>query len=157
MYWIPDPDHPLTHTLGYVLRGVVEAWRLTGEARYLEAAVRTADGILGAQRADGALPGRLGRDWSPFVGWSCLTGNVQIASCWLLLHDEMGDRGYALAAFRANSFVRRTIRYEGPANIRGCVKGSFPVWGDYGRFEYLNWAAKFAIDAFLLEMDARAS
>ena len=151
---LTDPEHPLIHTLGYVLRGVVEAWRLTGEARYLEAAVRTADGLLTAQRPDGSLPGRLGRDWSPFVGWSCLTGNVQIASCWLLLHAEIEDRGYARAAVRANSFVRQTIRYEGLANIRGGVKGSFPVWGDYGRFEYLNWAAKFAIDAFLLELDA---
>jgi len=152
---LTDPDHPLTHTLGYVLRGVVEAWRLTGEARYLEAAVRTADGLLTVQRPDGSLPGRLGRDWSPAVGWSCLTGNVQTAACWLLLHDEIGDRGYARAAFRASSFVRRTIRYEGPANIRGGVKGSFPVWGNYGQFQYLNWAPKFAIDAFLLEMGVR--
>jgi hypothetical protein len=150
---LTEPDDPLTHTLGYVLRGVVEAWRLSGNSRYLEAAVRTADGLLSAQRADGALPGRLGPDWSGQALWSCLTGNVQIAACWLLLHEEIRDRGYADAAIRANSFVRRTIRYDGPASVRGGVKGSFPVWGNYGRFEYLNWAAKFAIDAFQLELD----
>jgi hypothetical protein len=149
---LTDPDNPLTHTLGYALRGVVEAWRLSGDTRYLEAAVRTADGLLSAQRADGALPGRLGPDWSEQAPWSCLTGNVQIAACWLLLHEEIRDRGYVDAAIRANSVVRRTIRYDGPASVRGGVKGSFPVWGDYGRFEYLNWAAKFAIDAFQLEI-----
>ena len=151
---LTDPDHPLTHTLGYVLRGIVEAWRLSGDDRYLQAAVRTADGLLGARRADGALPGRLGRDWSARVAWSCLTGNVQIAACWLLLHADTGDRRYLEAARAANRFVRRTIRMDGPAETRGGVKGSYPVSGDYGRYEYLNWAAKFAVDAFLMEMDA---
>jgi len=151
---LTDPDYPLTHTLGYALRGIVEAWRLSGDDRYLEAAVRTADGLLGARRADGALPGRLGREWSAHVGWSCLTGNVQIAACWLLLHADTGNRVYLEAASAANRFVRRTIRMDGPAETRGGVKGSYPVSGDYGRYEYLNWAAKFAVDAFLLEKDA---
>jgi hypothetical protein len=49
--------------------------------------------------------------------------------------------------------VRRTIRLDGPTGTRGGVKGSYPVSGAYGRYEYLNWAAKFAVDAFLMEMD----
>jgi hypothetical protein len=152
---LTDPDKPLTHTLGYVLRGVVEAWRLSGDSRYLEAAVRTSDGLLTAQRSDGSLPGRLGRDWSGQVPWSCLTGNAQIAACWLLLNDEVSDRGYARGAEQANRYVRRTIKFDGPPSTRGGVKGSFPVWGDYGQYQYLNWAPKFAIDAFLLEMGIR--
>ena len=150
---LTDAAHPLTHTLGYVLRGVVEAWRLSGDSRYLEAAVRTADGLLTARRPDGALPGRLGRDWAGHVAWSCLTGNVQIAACWLLLHGDTGSPEYREAAIAANAFVRRTIRLDGPTGTRGGVKGSYPVSGAYGRYEYLNWAAKFAVDAFLMEMD----
>ena len=151
---LTDAEHPLTHTLGYVLRGVVEAWRLSGDSRYLEAAVRTADGLLAARRPDGALPGRLGRDWGGHVDWSCLTGNVQIAACWLLLHADTGRPDYKEAASAANAFVRRTIRLDGPAETRGGVKGSYPVSGAYGRYEYLNWAAKFAVDAFFMEMEA---
>lgn len=150
---LTDPKHPLTHTLGYALRGVVEAWRLSGEKRYLEGALRTANGLLGAQRADGALPGRLGRDWTAHVDWSCLTGNVQIAACWLLLAADVDEPRFVEAARRANAFTRSSIRLDGPAGIRGGVKGSFPVDGWYGRYQYLNWAAKFAIDAFLLEQD----
>jgi hypothetical protein len=152
---LTDVEHPLTHTLGYVLRGVVEAWRLSRETRYLEAAVRTADGLLTARRPDGALPGRLGRDWSGHVAWSCLTGNVQIAACWLLLHAATGRPEYREAAIAANTYVRRTIRLEGPAGTKGGVKGSYPVSGGYGRYEYLNWAAKFAIDAFVMEQEVR--
>ncbi|MBK5097420.1 MAG: terpene cyclase/mutase family protein [Gemmatimonadetes bacterium] len=149
-----DPDYPLTHTLGYALRGIVEAWRLSREQRYLEAAVITADGLLSAQRPDGSLPGRLGPDWAPRVSWSCLTGNAQIAACWLMLYADTGNRMYAESALLTNAFLRRTICLEGPDESRGGVKGSYPVWGDYGRFQYLNWAAKFAIDSFLLEIDA---
>jgi hypothetical protein len=150
-----NPDYPVTHALGYVLRGVVEAWRLSGEPRYLEAAVKTADSLVTAQRPDGSLPGQLGRSWAPHVSWSCLTGNVQIAACWLLLCADTGNREYAQAALRANAFVRRTIRLEGPEETRGGVKGSFPVWGDYGKYQYLNWASKFAVDAFLMELDSK--
>jgi hypothetical protein len=34
--------------------------------------------------------------------------------------------------------------------LRGGIKGSFPFDGDYGRFEVLNWATKFFVDALLL-------
>jgi hypothetical protein len=39
----------------------------------------------------------------------------------------------------------------GPPDVRGGVKGSFPVDGAYGPYEYLNWACKFFVDANLLE------
>jgi hypothetical protein len=37
------------------------------------------------------------------------------------------------------------------------VKGSFPIDGEYGSFEYLNWATKFAIDSFAAEENTRAA
>ncbi|MCC6718135.1 MAG: hypothetical protein IT555_09630, partial [Acetobacteraceae bacterium] len=43
------------------------------------------------------------------------------------------------------------VRISGDPDQAGGVKGSFPVDGDYGRFEYLNWAAKFFIDSNLAE------
>jgi hypothetical protein len=45
------------------------------------------------------------------------------------------------------------VRVTGPDEVRGAVKGSFPVDGDYGQYEYLNWAVKFTVDANLLEQD----
>ena len=78
---LDDPIRPLTHTLGYALRGIVEAYRFTDDRLYLLAACKTADGILSAVRADGYLPGRLNADWTPAVSWMCVTGAVQIAHC----------------------------------------------------------------------------
>ena len=44
---------------------------------------------------------------------------------------------------------------DGPPEVRGGVKGSFPIYGDYGAYQYLNWACKFLIDALLCEQDVR--
>ena len=150
---LSDPTQPLTHTIGYALRGVLEAHRFTGDASLLAAARRTADGALTALRGDGFLPGRLDAEWRGTVGFACLTGSVQIAHCWLMLYQQTGEPRYLEAARTANAFVRRTMRLEGDPNSRGGVKGSFPVSGEYGRYEYLNWAGKFFIDANLLEQD----
>ena len=144
-------DTPLTHTLGYALRGVIEAARFTGRADLLDAARRTADGLQGALGADGYLPGRLRRDWRPAASWACLTGTAQVAACWLLLADLTGEDTYRDAAFRANAYVRRTVRLTGAQSVRGGVKGSHPISGGYGQYEYLNWAAKFLADSLLLE------
>jgi len=150
-----DPKAPLTHTLGYVLRGIIEGFIFSKEADLLESAKRLAEGLLVAQRPDGSLPGRLHSDWSPAVKWSCLTGNVQIAHCWFLLYQILDNPLFLEAGKKANAYVRKTIRIDGPEEVCGGVKGSFPVDGHYGRFEFLNWAGKFTIDANLIEIDLR--
>ncbi|MEW9899366.1 hypothetical protein ABWL39_12140 [Chitinivorax sp. PXF-14] len=152
---LSNPHRPLTHTLGYALRGFMEAHRFSGDSDILARAIKTADGLMTALRDDGYLPGALNPDWSSSANWSCLTGEVQIAHSWLMLYEITGDRKYFDAAALANRFVRRTIRIDGPADMRGAVKGSFPVQGAYGAFQYLNWAPKFMIDANLLELDVR--
>ncbi len=152
-----DPEHPLTHTIGYVLRGVIEGYRFNGDDTLLAAALTTAEGALSAVRPDGFLPGRLSSDWTPAAKWACLTGSVQIAHCWLLLYQINGDQKFRDAAFKANAYVRSRVSVAGPLETRGGVKGSFPVSGDYGRFEYLNWACKFFIDSNLLEQEVRAA
>ncbi len=150
---LTDPGQPLTHTIGYVLRGVIEGYRATRDAMLLEAARRTADALQATMRRDGHLAGRLREDWRPAVSWACLTGTSQIALCWLLLYQETGCESYLTAAVTANRYVRRTVRVEGPPEIRGGVKGSFPIQGGYNAFLYLNWACKFTLDANLLEWE----
>jgi len=152
---LADASNPLTHTIGYALRGLIEAYRFSREEAFLEAARRTADGALSALRDDGYLPGCLLPDWSGGVGWVCLTGTAQIACCWLLLFELTQDTRYKRAAFKANEFVRRSVRVEGPPDTRGAVKGSLPVSGAYGRYQYLSWAGKFLADSLMLEVDVR--
>ena len=150
---LSDPSAPLTHTLGYLLRGILEAWSFAGEDMFLDHALRLGGGIRGALGENGRLPGRLRPDWSPAVAWDCLTGSVQIAHCWLMLYQATGDAAWYRAAQAANRFVRETVVIGGEPDREGAVAGSFPIHGSYGPFEYLNWAAKFAIDSWQLELD----
>lgn len=153
---LEDPSAPLTHTIGYALRGVIEAYRYALRPEFLEAALRTADSLVRVMRADGYLPGRLDASWQPTVRWVCLTGTAQIAHCLLLLFRETGEQSFRDAARSALTYVRRTVLVSGHPDRVGGIKGSFPVYGAYGRYEYLNWGVKFFIDAQLCELDIDA-
>jgi hypothetical protein len=154
---LTDPSQPLTHTVGYALTGVLEAYRYTKDTTFLKSARLTAEGVLSAIEPTGFLPGRLNNSWKGTVSYACLTGSAQIAYCWLILYQETKDTRFRDAAFAANRYVRRTVRLDGNPETRGAIKGSFPISGDYGKYEYLNWAAKFFIDANLLEQEVRRS
>ena len=153
---LDNPSQPLTHTIGYALRGIIEAYRFTKDKDLKNACIKAADGILVAFNVkNGYLPGRVNSDWEGTVSWACLTGNAQIALCWLLLFEDTGNDNYREAAFSLNRFVRKTIRIEGRPGMRGGIKGSFPVYGTYGAYQYLNWACKFFIDSNMLEQEIR--
>ena len=150
---LADPARPLTHTLGYFLRGLIEIGIAAEDNDLMAGAQLTASALLPTISDDGAIPGRLADNWQPAANWCCLTGNVQIATCWLLLGKRNGSAAMIAAGRQANRFVRRTVAVTGPDGVRGGVKGSFPVDGDYGQFQFLNWAAKFLIDSCMIEDD----
>ena len=58
---------------------------------------------------------------------------------------------------RANSYVRGSMLTDGTPEIRGGVQGSFPIDGWYGKWQYLNWACKFMIDANRAELRSAAN
>lgn len=147
------PDAPLTHTLGYALRGIMEAWQHSGEKRYLDSARLLANGLMNCLGEDGYLCGRLNSEWQDSADWVCLTGTAQIAHSWLMLSQVEPHSTYFDAANRALDYVRRRIDVEGPETTRGAVAGSFPIHGDYVPYGFPNWAAKFFIDAQQLQLD----
>jgi hypothetical protein len=150
---LSDVERPLTHTIGYVLRGLLEAHRWRESAVTLLACERAGHALLGCIDEEGRIPGRLTREWKGAAPYVCLTGSVQIAYCWMMLFELTRDTSYRSAALRANRFVRRTIAQNMCPDIDGAVRGSFPITGNYGRYEFLNWAAKFMIDANRKELN----
>jgi hypothetical protein len=148
---LEDNARPLTHTIAYSLRGILEVGVILREDKYIKFAERMARAVASAQRKDGALPGRLDDQWRPRVNWSCLTGNAQMAVNWLRLANISGDNAFRQHARRANHFNMATQELVGPAEIRGAIKGSFPADGGYMTWRYPNWAAKFFMDALMLE------
>lgn len=148
---LEDNNRPLTHTIAYAIRGILEVGLCTGEPEFVSAAEKMARAVASSQRPDGALPGRLDRNWKGRGNWSCLTGNVQMAIIWLRLFRKEGDPDWRRAAEQAIRFVQLTqnCTTDDP-NIRGGIGGSAPFGASYMRHRYPNWAAKFFIDAALL-------
>lgn len=144
---LSDNQRPLTHTIGYVLRGFLEAHRWRPSTPVLDACQKTAKSLIACIDENGRLPARLDSHWQPAASYVCLTGTVQIAICWMMLYEFTKDESYLSAARRATSYVRRTIVTGIHPGVDGAIRGSFPVSGDYGRYQFLNWAAKFTIDA----------
>jgi hypothetical protein len=151
-----NPVEPLTHTLAYAWRGVLEGHIFARDPALLASSRKTAEGFLQAMRGDGLIPGRIRSNWRGTVEWACLTGSVQIAHCWLLLYQLTGEERYREAGYLANSYVRRLVRIAGTPEVVGAVKGSFPVDGEYCEYSYVNWAGKFFVDANILEKEIRA-
>ncbi len=155
--WFPDcclddNQRPLLHTLAYTMEGLVQSGLMLREDRFLASARTAADALLARQRDNGSLAGRFDENWNPACRWSCLTGDAQTALVWLALYEKSGEKQYLDTARAINRFVMRTqdLGAKDPG-IRGGVKGSHPIWAEYGAFEYLNWAAKFLVDALLAQ------
>jgi hypothetical protein len=155
---LDDDARPLLHTIAYTMEGLLEAGVILGESAFVEAARRAADALVARQRPDGALAGRFDAHWNPIGRWSCLTGDAQTAIVWLRLFRLTDRDSYFRAASRLLDYLCATQDLSAPdPGVRGGVKGSDPIWAEYGSDEYLNWAAKFLADALILDEAARTA
>jgi hypothetical protein len=151
--WIPeccltDQSRPLLHTIAYAVQGLLEGGRVLQEPRFIEQAARAAEALALQVKENGRLPGRFASDWSGAATWSCLTGQAQMVSVWVRLYELTGKAGWLTPVTPVLRFLKTTQnRTSGERGLRGGIKGSFPLDGDYGRYEVLNWATKFFIDA----------
>lgn len=147
------PDQPaFLHTIAYTLRGFLESARLLGSWEPYGACA--AEGLRRlARRADltgGRIPGAFGPGWRKAGDALCLTGNVQLALCLLLLDEREPDLRRVNTAAKLVDVVCGTQLLSGPIGaLRGGVAGSWPLWGRYMTLRYPNWAAKFHADALL--------
>lgn len=157
--WLPGncltdnaDDSALTHTIAYSIRGILEVGVKVGKTSYVEHALNMARAVARIQNPDGSLPAYYSPQWARTTGWVCVTGNAQMAINWLRLAQETGENKlieHAIAANRFNMSVQDLDTAN--QNIRGAIKGSHPLNGGYMTWRYPNWAAKFFMDALMLE------
>ena len=151
---LEDNDKPLTHTIAYATRGILEVGLICGNTGFVDAATNTALSVAKTQRRDGALPGRLDARWRPASRWSCVTGNAQMAIVWQRLAKITGDYSWNQVAENANRFNLSIQDINNPStNVRGGIPGSHPLKGGYMKNRYPNWAAKFFMDALMLQLE----
>ncbi len=155
--WLPDcclsdPLAPLSHTLAYSMQGLIGIGKITGRSDLIVGAQRLADAQLRIMRPDGFIAGQQYADFSPAVTWCCLTGSAQTSIVWSELFELTQQEKYRAAARRVNRYLMARHDIRNPdLRLRGGLPGSWPVWGDYGRLQILNWATKFLVDALARE------
>jgi hypothetical protein len=105
------------------------------------------------QRADGWLAGTYRDGWVADASYACLTGVAQMSLNWTRLAQATGAEDLRANARSALGYLKTLQRLDhvDPA-VRGGIAGSAPIWGDYSRFEYPNWAAKFFADALMMDL-----
>ncbi|MES1925723.1 pectate lyase [Salinisphaera sp. T31B1] len=151
---LDDNDRPLTHTIAYALRGIMEVGIRQGVDGYVAQAAATARCVADRIRSDGSLPGRFDDNWRASGRWSCLTGNVQMAGIWLRLSEYGVSGDWHSPARRCIAFTQTRQKRDHPdEGVRGAIPGSAPLNGQYMPGRYPNWAARFFMDA-LMNFDA---
>jgi len=151
---LEDNEQPLTHTIAYATRGILEVGLMAAEGTFVDAAARMARSVAHSQRRDGALPGRLDSAWRPASRWTCMTGNAQMAIIWQRLAAATGDPSWKPTAentIRFNLSIQDLTAADG--GVRGGMPGSHPLKGGYMKNRYPNWAAKFFMDALMLQLE----
>ena len=153
-------DVPLTHTIAYTLRGLLESsYILDGSLKeeILEVVTLASENIMKyyekitKDSKNQFLPGRLDENWTSNYSFSCLTGNSQMAIIWLKLFQINGNKNFFDTAVKIIDQVKSTQNLNSRnKGIKGAIAGSLPIWGEYVKFAYPNWATKFYADAIML-------
>jgi hypothetical protein len=140
----------VTHTIVYVLAGLLETAEAAEREDIRAAVMRGARPLAARLVASGWLPGVLDAGWEGRAGYACLTGTAQAALLWHRLADVASATDLVPAARTAVEIVTAAQRpTDRDPGVRGGVAGSDPIWGAYLGFTYPNWAAKFYADALL--------
>jgi uncharacterized protein YyaL (SSP411 family) len=149
---VKNHQRPFTHTIAYTIRGILESGIAFNNTRYMDAAQKTLDQIAARIPESGFVGGTYDRNWNGDNRFSCLTGNAQLSISFLKLARLKNSRGYFNVGAAINEYLKSKQNVStNNLNIRGAIAGSYPIWGEYSHFNYPNWAAKFFVDALLLE------
>ncbi|MEK6744863.1 MAG: beta-L-arabinofuranosidase domain-containing protein [Nitrospirota bacterium] len=141
---------PLLHTIIYVLEGLLDSYRITGDEKLMTAVRITAGKLVAINNGrDYILQARYNSAWGSPCREHCTTGLAQWAGLLLDIYSLDHVAEHRLLAERTLRFLKtRQLRHADP-DISGAISGSIPLWGSYFRFAFNNWTIKFFIDALL--------
>jgi hypothetical protein len=139
--------------LAGVLRSLLEAARMLGDADAQRAAVRTAQGLRSRLGGGGGLSGAFDDGWMPAASHVCVAGLAQLAGCWLRMAQVQQDTGWRDAAWRALAWIKRNQRTEGiDLELRDALSDTVPIWSGPGAFGFDTLNAKHFADALMMDM-----
>jgi len=145
-------EKPSTHPIAYTIRGLIECGLLLGIDRMVKVAVESSRILMENFESKGFLPSTWDENWKSKDKRTHLPGDAQMSIIWFKVYSITKDLSFLNAAIKMNEFLKSTqdLRSRN-RGIRGGIKASYPIWR--GSFFYPNWAAKFFVDALLLERE----
>lgn len=161
-----NENNPLTHTIAYTLRGLLECAILLNQAdvkdeikdEILNHVYKASNHILTLinRRDKRFLNGTLDANWESKDSFSCLTGNAQLSIIFMKLNLLKKNNDFATAAAKNLDQLKSTQDLKSiNRGINGGIAGSYPIWGNYVNFGYPNWAVKFFADGLMLKKTIR--
>lgn len=152
-----DDENPLTHTMAYTAEGLLYAGELLGNEKYLSSSLRHVLAAAKAcERRGLMLPAHFTSHWQSDQKFSCVPGNAQFAGLWLKHGLRQRDVPLVNTGLKMVEWLKGRQSLDNPEpGIKGGLPGAWPVDGGYSIYSYVNWSAKYFIDALLLAKRAQ--
>lgn len=145
-------EDAILHTIVYVLEGFSMAYALTNEDKWRDALLRGVRALWSLRDDAGMLRSQYDPAFNVTNNEYCTTGLAQYAGVCFDAFELSGEGAFQQSAELVTAQLCKW-QQRGGRDIEGGLSGSIPVWGYYGGMEYLNWNAKFFIDAALKQLD----
>lgn len=146
--WSFEPGKPaFTHTIAYTMRGFIESATLLNDRTGIEIAEKIAEQLNTELKKMGAVAGSYDENWNGDYSFTCVTGNAQLSVNFFRLFELTNSEMYRNTSKALFETVKNAASSFPMKGIRGGIPGSFPFWGKYMPLQYINWAAKFWLDA----------
>ncbi|OGG87263.1 hypothetical protein A3B87_00120 [Candidatus Kuenenbacteria bacterium RIFCSPHIGHO2_02_FULL_39_13] len=143
-------DDYLLHPLAYTIDGLLDIGILLKEEKFIHAAKHALNQILKNMEENGRIPARLDKNWQPAASYACLTGIAQIAISSLKIFEYTKHEWYYNKAHQAKEYLKACQNNMDNAPVaKGALWGSWPICGDYGKYQALNWPPKFMADLLM--------
>ncbi len=145
----------LTHHLGYTLEGFLRAGQILNYNNYFECARRTSERLLSRVEVNRRLAAEYGPHWEEIPMSKgriniCVTGCSQVARVFDMIAQKTRDLRYLNASAKLIDFVSAVGALDSQdQSMKNGTPGSYPIYGNYQSFQFVNWAAKYHADAIM--------
>jgi uncharacterized protein YyaL (SSP411 family) len=158
-----DNDLALLHHIGYTVDGLLISAEILEEEKYYKAARKTLGRLLSKFEVNLELPAFIKSDWSTHKDLGekatlCLTGYSQVSIAFQKVAEIENDLRFLNAALKINDLVAAIGNYSSSEpGINYGLAGSYPLFGSYQPFQFVNWAAKYHCEALMKSLNASYS
>ncbi len=145
---------PTTHTISYGMYGILAAAIELKNEAWIQKLSRSYENIAALTHDDGYLAGQINDSWHAEVNYCCLTGNCQLSKLGFVLYKHTGNKTFLETANKLLDYVKTKQLVSPSPYVNGGISGSWPVSGGYCAYDIPNWAARFYVEALMLQSEA---